>query len=99
SALGPKTIAIRDALVSNAIAAFAIGVYLARLLPREDELWQDRKLAPRLDSAGEDLTRRRSQGGGGCGPAARAARFLQHPARRSSDTRRLRSNALPAGHR
>jgi hypothetical protein len=38
SALGPKTIAIRDALVGNAIAAFAIGVYLARLLPREYEL-------------------------------------------------------------
>jgi len=37
SALGPKTIAIRDALVGNAIAALAIGVYLARLLPREDE--------------------------------------------------------------
>jgi len=38
SALGPETIAIRDALVGNAIAAFAIGAYLARLLPREDEL-------------------------------------------------------------
>jgi len=37
SALGPETIAIRDALVGNAIAAFAIGAYLARLLPREDE--------------------------------------------------------------
>ena len=37
SALGPRTIAIRDALVGNAIAAFAIGIYLARLLPREDE--------------------------------------------------------------
>jgi hypothetical protein len=36
SALGPETIAIRDALVGNAIAAFAIGAYLARLLPRED---------------------------------------------------------------
>src|SRR5262245_40260374 len=38
SALGPETIAIRDALIGNAIAAFAIGAYLARLLPREDEL-------------------------------------------------------------
>jgi len=37
SALGPKTIAIRDALVGNAIAALAIGAYLARLLPREDD--------------------------------------------------------------
>jgi hypothetical protein len=37
SALGPKTIAIRDALVGNAIAALAIGAYLARLLPPEDE--------------------------------------------------------------
>jgi hypothetical protein len=37
SALGPETIAVRDALVGNAIAAFAIGAYLARLLPREDE--------------------------------------------------------------
>ena len=37
SALGPQTIAFRDALVGNAIAAFAIGAYLARLLPREDE--------------------------------------------------------------
>ena len=37
SALGPETIAIRDALVGNAIAALAIGAYLARLLPREDE--------------------------------------------------------------
>jgi len=37
SALGPETVAFRDALVGNAIAAFAIGAYLARLLPREDE--------------------------------------------------------------
>jgi hypothetical protein len=37
SALGPETIAIRDALVGNAIAALAIGAYLARLLPREGE--------------------------------------------------------------
>jgi hypothetical protein len=37
SALGPETIATRDALLGNAIAAFAIGAYLARLLPREGE--------------------------------------------------------------
>ena len=36
SALGPETIAIRDALVGNAIAALAMGAYLARLLPPED---------------------------------------------------------------
>lgn len=37
SALGPQTIAIRDALVGNAIAAMGIGAYLARHWTRADE--------------------------------------------------------------
>jgi hypothetical protein len=33
SALGPQTVAVRDALVANAIGAFGMGAYLARNLP------------------------------------------------------------------
>jgi hypothetical protein len=34
AAVGPQAVAVRDALVGNAIAAFAMGAYLARHLPR-----------------------------------------------------------------
>ncbi len=33
SAIGPQAVAVRDALIGNAIAAIAIGAYLARNLP------------------------------------------------------------------
>jgi ABC-type glycerol-3-phosphate transport system permease component len=33
SAIGPQGIAVRDAFIGNAIAAFAMGAYLARFLP------------------------------------------------------------------
>ena len=33
SAIGPQTIAVRDAFVGNAIAALGMGIYLARMLP------------------------------------------------------------------
>src|SRR5262249_54215273 len=33
AAIGPRGIAVRDALIGNAIAAFAMGAYLARFLP------------------------------------------------------------------
>jgi hypothetical protein len=36
SAVGPQAIAVRNALIGNAIAALAMGVYLARLLPPAD---------------------------------------------------------------
>ncbi len=34
SAIGPRAVAVRDALIGNAIAALAMGAYLARHLPR-----------------------------------------------------------------
>jgi hypothetical protein len=33
SAIGPQGVAVRDAFIGNAIAAFAMGAYLARFLP------------------------------------------------------------------
>src|SRR5262245_26683659 len=36
AAVGPEAVAVRDALVGNAIAAFAMGAYLARNLPRTE---------------------------------------------------------------
>lgn len=36
AAVGPEAVAVRDALVGNAVAAFAMGAYLARLLPSTD---------------------------------------------------------------
>jgi hypothetical protein len=36
SAVGPRAVAVRDALLGNAVAALAMGAYLARNLPRRD---------------------------------------------------------------
>ena len=37
AAVGPEAVAVRDAFVGNGIAAFAMGAYLARNLPRAAE--------------------------------------------------------------
>ena len=36
SAIGPQGIAVRDAFIGNAIAAIAMGAYLARFLPTDE---------------------------------------------------------------